>query len=147
MNKEALKQYNNLYEANERKDLIASMLAEFRKANNLQQKEIAELIGIKAQTYCAYESGRNEPPAEILVRLSWIYEIPVDVLIQRDNISKAEQSPQDILDRYDSQIKELRQELLKGDPEATKMFTSLLDGIQTLSDTIRKANTTDDKKD
>ena len=90
MNIELLKKYDNLYDQSERKILTAVMLCAYREANNLQKKEVAELIGIKPQTYGAYESGRNETPTEVLVRLSILYDVPVDVLIQRDNMSKTE---------------------------------------------------------
>ena len=92
MNTELLKQYNNLYDVTERKALIADMLTAFREMNRLQKKDVAEYLGIKPQTYNAYESGRNEPPAEILVRLSLLYDVPIDVLVQKDNMSKTQKS-------------------------------------------------------
>lgn len=138
MNLELLKQYNNLYDQSERKQMIASMICEFRKANKLQKKEVAELIGIKPQTYGAYESGRNETPAEVLVRLSMLYDVPVDILIQRDNMSKTEKSAQEQLEFYNEQINQLREELLKGDPQTKEVFSQLLDGLQAMNDTLKE---------
>lgn len=138
MGKEELKNYNNLYDTTERKKLISTMLTEFRKVNGYQQKEVAELIGIKSQTYNAYESGRNETPAEILVRLSILYDIPIDILVQRDNVTKEEKSIQNTLDIYDKEIQGLREELLKGDPKAQEVFTKLLDGIQDFTNALRE---------
>lgn len=138
MGKEELKNYNNLYDTTERKKLIATMLTEFRKVNGYQQKEVAELIGIKSQTYNAYESGRNETPAEILVRLSILYDTPIDILVQRDNTTKEKKSVQTTLDIYDKEIQGLREELLKGDPKAQEVFTKLLDGIQDFTNALRE---------
>ena len=114
------------------------MLTEFRKVNGYQQKEVAELIGIKSQTYNAYESGRNETPAEILVRLSILYDTPIDILVQKDNITKEKKSVQTTLDIYDKEIQGLREELLKGDPKAQEVFTKLLDGIQDFTNALRE---------
>lgn len=138
MGRVELKNYNNLYDITERKKLISTMLTEFRKVNGYQQKEVAELIGIKSQTYNAYESGRNETPAEILVRLSILYDTPIDILVQRDNITKEEKSIQTTLNIYDKEIQGLREELLKGDPKAQEVFTKLLDGIQDFTNALRE---------
>lgn len=143
MNKELLKQYNNLYNQTERKELIAFMLTQFRELNGLQKKEVAELIGIKPQTYGAYESGRNETPAEVLVRLSFLYDVPVDVLIQRDNTSKTELSAQEQLAFYDEQIQELKEQLLKGSPEAQAALSQLVEGIEELNNSMKKATSQD----
>lgn len=136
-----LKTYNNLYNQTERKLLTAAMLKAFRENNNLQKKEVAELIGIKPQTYGAYESGRNEAPAEVLVRLSMLYEVPVDLLVQRDNMSKTEKSAQEQLAMYDEQIKGLKEAILKGDVNATEQFSKLIDGIQALTDVLKEKTT------
>lgn len=137
MNIEKLKLYNNLYEITERKLLIADMLTAFREMNHLQKKDVAEYLCIKPQTYNAYESGRNEPPAEILVRLSLLYDVPVDILIQKDNMSRTQQTAKEQLDFYDNQIDQLKEELIKnGDNENIQMF---LDGIKQLTEAMQKS--------
>ena len=138
MSIETLKLYNQLYTKTERKQLIADMITEFRKLYKYQKKEVAELIGIKPQTYGAYESGRNEIPAEILVRLSILYDTPTDVLMQRDVMAKNEETAKSQLDRYDEEISKLREEVLKGKPEATELITQMLQGIQELNDNLKK---------
>lgn len=138
MNTELLKRYDELYTVAERKKLIGDMLKAFREANKLQQKQVAEYIGINPQTYSAYESGRNEPPAEVLVRLSLLYGISVDILIQRDNMAKTEKSAKEQLDYYDKQMDELREELLKGNPEVQDVFNKLLDGLQDFTQAVRE---------
>lgn len=138
MNIEKLQNYNNLYDNTERKELIAESISTFRKSNNLSMKEVSEFIGITPQAYGAYERGRNEPPAEVLVRLSMLYDVPIDVLVQRDNFNKDRLTTVKQLDMYDEQIKQLKAELLKGDPEAQKALTEMLDTIQSLTDTMRE---------
>lgn len=137
INIEALKVYSNLYDNAERKELISKSLEGFRKANKLQQKEVAEYLGINAQTYSAYEKGRNEAPAEILVRLSILYDVSLDILMQRDNMSKTEKSALDQLEMYDKQIAELKVQLLQGDPKAQEQFGQFINGLEKLTDAIR----------
>ena len=54
-----------------------------RELYGLQMKEIASYIGINNQTYRTYEIGRNEAPQEVIVRLSFLYEVPTDYLLQK----------------------------------------------------------------
>ncbi len=77
--------YNNVFNKDERKLLIALSLKTIRLERAKTQKEVAEAIGLNLQTYSAYERGRNEIPAEYLVRLSYYYDMPLDILMQRDN--------------------------------------------------------------
>lgn len=138
MDTRLLKTYNNLYDQTERKIMTASMIQAFRETHGLQKKEVAELIDIKPQTYGAYESGRNETPIEVLVRLSMLYNVPVDVLVQRDNMSRTDKTAKEQLELYDEQIKELREAMLKGDSEATEQFSKLIEGLQALTDAIKE---------
>ena len=137
MNIELLKKYDNLFDQTERKMLTASMLQAFRETYNLQKKEVAELIGIKPQTYGAYESGRNEAPAEVLVRLSMLYDVPVDLLIQRDKMSKDDKSAHEQLEYFDEQLNGLREAILKGDGETSEQLSQFIEGIQALTDAIK----------
>lgn len=77
-------EYNGEFTIEERKAMTAQVLRELRKTKKLSQKEVAGNLNIPATTYNTYESGRTEPPIEILVRLSHLYGIPVDVIVQRD---------------------------------------------------------------
>lgn len=138
MDTRLLETYNNLYNQTERKLMTASMIKAFRETHGLQKKEVAELIDIKPQTYGAYESGRNETPIEVLVRLSMLYNVPVDVLVQRDNMSRTDKTAKEQLELYDEQIKELREAMLKGDSEATEQFSKLIEGLQALTDAIKE---------
>lgn len=76
--------YNGEFTIEERKLMTAQALQELRKAKKLSQKEVAAYLNIPATTYNTYESGRTEPPIEILVRLSHLYGVPIDVIVQRD---------------------------------------------------------------
>ena len=51
---EQLKAYNYLYSKEERKTLTAEAIKAFRIEAGLQQKEVAELLKIKTQTYQSF---------------------------------------------------------------------------------------------
>ena len=79
-----LSAYNGEFTIEQRKIMTAEALQELRKARKLSQKEVAAHLNIPATTYNTYESGRTEPPIEILVRLSHLYGMPIDIIVQRD---------------------------------------------------------------
>lgn len=129
MDIELLNKYNNLYSAEERKFLVAEMLKALRESNKLQKKQVAEYLGIKPQTYGAYESGRNETPIEILVRLSFLYEVSIDMIVQSKRFDKSEKTTLEILEMYDSEIDRIKSELLSGDGKSGEKIADSLKEI------------------
>ena len=120
--------YNNLFTVEERKKIIAQSMADLRKSSGLSQKEAAAAIGISQATYSAYERGRNEPPAEILVRLSYLFKCPIDILVQRDRHYR---DAKDILkqaEQIQAQMQQIEEELAKngGDNEAAKAMMEVM---------------------
>ncbi|MBQ7351327.1 MAG: helix-turn-helix transcriptional regulator [Clostridia bacterium] len=53
-----------------------------RNSKGLTQKEIADAIGIKTQSYQAYESGVSLPSSENLLKLAIILEVSIDELFE-----------------------------------------------------------------
>lgn len=60
-----------------------------RKQKGLTQEQLAEKIGIKRSLLGAYEEGRAEPGLNYLIKMSKIFDIPVDNLIG-DDVSNPE---------------------------------------------------------
>ena len=127
--------YNNLFTLEERKKIIAQSIGELRKAKGLSQKEVAGEIGVSQATYSAYERGRNEPPAEILVRLSYLFNCPVDILVQRDRLYRDASEALKQAEQYRAQIAQLEGELAKNDGE-NETAKAMLDLMQKLSEAI-----------
>ena len=59
---------------------FARNLKNERLANKMTQKEFAEKIGIKTQSYQAYENGLTMPTAENLLKISIILDVGLDYL-------------------------------------------------------------------
>lgn len=129
--------YENIYTTEERKELIADSLSSLRKAKRLTQKYVAEKIGIQTQTYATYERGRNEPSAEILVRLSFLYDVPIDVLVQKDNLTKDKSTLMKQLDNFDAIIDEFRDKILSGDAETREQIKHLADSVDNMLEFMR----------
>ena len=138
--------YDNIYTIAERKELIAEMLKFNRIANNYTQNYVAEQLGINAQTYATYERGRNEPPAEILVRLSYLYDCPIDILVQRDTISKSEYDRRKQFNQYREIVDEVQKKVLSGDKATREQLKALTDTRGSLIDVIEKISNNDNKQ-
>ncbi len=132
--------YNNLYSQQERKELIAMGIKAYREGKGLSQKEVAEALGINVQTYAAYERGRNEAPAEILVRLSLYYDVSLDVLMQRDNMAKDKLETSKQLDNAQAEIAELQKMLANKDENTQEQIGKILDSFSSLADILKGLN-------
>ncbi len=58
-------------------------LRDLREDNDLTQKQIADFLHIKQNTYCQYESGRRQIPLEMLIKLADFYDVTLDFLVGR----------------------------------------------------------------
>lgn len=58
-------------------------LKEYRKANNITQKELSKITKIKIDTISRYEKGLETPTLNNLIKLSNFFEISIDEIIGR----------------------------------------------------------------
>lgn len=56
-------------------------LKELRKQKNLTQAEVAKKLNVAISTYSGYELETSEPSIIMLKKLSKLYNVPVDYLI------------------------------------------------------------------
>lgn len=110
----------------ERTELIGKKISTLRKYLGLTQKEVSMYIEIPQQTYAGYESGKHEPPVEILVRLAFLYKTSVDNIVcmydglpdeynpREDELIEEEKRREDRgneLDNIKQQIEELQRQI------------------------------------
>ncbi|WP_018131374.1 helix-turn-helix domain-containing protein [Effusibacillus pohliae] len=83
------------------------------------QQEVADALGISRARYAHYESGRNEPDLDTLVRLADYYHVSLDYLLGRSDILKEEKEYYKI-----RLLKEAREiaELFQQDPDSHKFW-------------------------
>lgn len=60
-------------------------LKDLREDNDVKQKELAEYLNIKQNTYSQYENGKREIPLDTLCKLADYYNTSIDYLIGRTN--------------------------------------------------------------
>lgn len=63
-------------------------LKEIREDKDLQQKEVAQAIGIKQQQYSEYEIGKRLIPINYLYKLAEYYNTSIDYLVGKTDVRK-----------------------------------------------------------
>lgn len=56
-------------------------LKDLREDNDLKQKDIAQYLHIKQNTYSQYENGQRQLPIDVLVKLAYYYDVSTDYLL------------------------------------------------------------------
>lgn len=56
-----------------------------REDHDLTQRELAEILGMSQTGYSKYETGTNDIPTAVLIKLADFYETSVDYLLGRTN--------------------------------------------------------------
>ena len=58
-------------------------IRDLREDRDLTQREIAEILGMSQTGYSKYETGENDIPTHILIKLADFYETSTDYLLGR----------------------------------------------------------------
>ena len=61
-------------------------IRELREDNDLTQREVAEMLGMSQTGYSKYETGTNDNPTAVLIKLADFYKTSVDYLLGRTNL-------------------------------------------------------------
>lgn len=65
-----------------------SRLRDLREDKDLSQKELAQILGMSQTGYSKYETGENDVPTQILMKLADFYHTSVDYILRRTNQTK-----------------------------------------------------------
>lgn len=57
-------------------------LKELREDLDIKQKEIAEYLHIRQNTYSQYENGQRQLPVDILIMLAKYYKVSTDYILE-----------------------------------------------------------------
>lgn len=60
-------------------------LRDLREDADMTQKQVAEYLGMSQTGYSKYETGENDVPTAILLRLAELYRTSTDYLLGRSN--------------------------------------------------------------
>ena len=100
---------------------IGEKIVEARKANNLTQEQLAELMGVTRQSISRWEQNVAYPEVEKILRLSDILNVSCDYLLKenetRKSIAYGEKEKQSVVTRLLKSMvgKKVKIDLLDGD--------------------------------
>ena len=60
-------------------------LKDLREDKDMTQKEVADVLGLKQQSYQRYESGNIELPMHFFVKLAEFYDVSIDYIAGKTN--------------------------------------------------------------
>ena len=69
---------------------MKNRLRGLRKGKDLNQAQIAAVLRISQRGYSKYETGENDIPTQVLLRLADFYGVSVDYLLGRDETPAAQ---------------------------------------------------------
>ena len=58
-------------------------IRDLRHDHDLTQTQLAKILGMSQTGYSKYEKGENDIPTEILIRLSQLYNVNIDYLLDQ----------------------------------------------------------------
>ena len=56
-------------------------LRDLREDSDLKQKELADFLHIKQNTYSQYENGQRQLPVDVLIELAKYYKVSTDYIL------------------------------------------------------------------
>lgn len=87
---------------------LGERIANLRKANDITQAQLAEVLGVSQQTIQAYEVGRRRIPVSALPAVARLLAVPMDELFGATNQSaRGKRGPTSQLERSMERISEL----------------------------------------
>lgn len=68
-------------------------MRDLREDHDLLQKQIADVLNITREQYQLYESGKREIKVHQLIQLADFYQVSIDYILERTNISTVNKAP------------------------------------------------------
>ncbi len=65
-----------------------SRLRDLREDREVNQTEIAKVLGMSQTGYSKYETGENDIPTEVLIKLARYYDTSIDYILGETNNRK-----------------------------------------------------------
>lgn len=68
-------------------------IKEARESAGYSQKALAEIVGVKPNTFHGYESGKHDPKSELLIEIAKACGVSVDFLLGLEDAKKKPPAP------------------------------------------------------
>ena len=119
--------------------MLATNLRTARNNKGYTQDDVAEHLGVKRQTYSAYERSKSIPDALTLNKLAKFFDVNVDDILGNENLSDTQkkatmnQSPDSLINQEeDIQLLPLIKILRNLKPDAIEQITPLVEVLHEL---------------
>jgi len=76
-----------------RENIFGSILKELRKANKVNQTELADRLGVSRSAISTWETGANEPDTQTLLKIANFFDVSVSYLLGETTLKKIEEIP------------------------------------------------------
>ncbi|MBQ3235153.1 MAG: helix-turn-helix transcriptional regulator [Clostridia bacterium] len=63
-------------------------IRDLREDLDLNQTKIAKMLGMSQTGYSKYETGENDIPTSVLIKLSRFYNVSIDYLLGESNVKE-----------------------------------------------------------
>lgn len=63
-------------------------IRDLREDHDLTQKQVAQKLNCSQQVYSNYELGQRDIPTDVLIKLSKLYDVSVDYILELSNSPK-----------------------------------------------------------
>lgn len=68
--------------------IYVKRIRDLREDNDMNQTKVAEYLGMSQTGYSKYETGENDIPTSVLIKLADLYNVSVDYILNRTNNPK-----------------------------------------------------------
>ncbi len=99
--------------------IIGEHIKEYRKSNNVSQREMAELLFVSDKTISRWELGKGLPDIELLPKIAEILGISIDKLVGSENMV-GENPDASAIELYKEEMEKLEAQLLEKEREAER---------------------------
>ncbi len=63
-------------------------IRDLREDNDLNQTQVAKMLGMSQTGYSKYETGENDLPTSVLIKLAEFYDTSIDYLLEQTEIKE-----------------------------------------------------------
>ncbi len=105
--------------------MFAQRLRELRTSKNLDQKDIANALGVLDATVSMWETGKRVPYHELLIKIADFFDVSIDYLLgYKKNISVYEQSllEKEVIKKFLTNAGYIKEEETLTDKELEKLI-------------------------
>ncbi len=65
--------------------MLYCRIRNLREDHDMKQRDVADFLNCSQQVYSNYELGQRDIPTEILIKLSQLYNVSVDYILEISN--------------------------------------------------------------